>query len=469
MQIEELKKIAREHGIVGAGGAGFPTYAKMTDKADTIILNCAECEPLLKLHRQLLATHVDEILLMLNEVRETIGAKEAVIGIKSEYVSTVKAVKEELVKYPGLRLCELKAAYPAGDEVVLIYEATGRVIKPGGIPIDENVVVFNVETMYNLYRAVHLNVNVTNKIVSIVGEIDRPLTVRVPLGTTLPEAVALAGKPTVKDPAYVIGGPMMGFLGSEKTVVTKTTNAIIILPKDHPIVLKMHKNLEVEKRRASSSCCQCRTCTDLCSRHNLGHPIEPHKIMRAVANNDLSDMSVFMNAAYCSGCGLCEKFACPQGLSPKSIVQQFKGGLRAAGIKPEKLEPAPVPEDRSFKQVPSHRLEQRLGIAQYDVDAPFLDTTPESDFVKIQMSQHIGAPAVPVVKAGESVNKGQMIAEAADGLSVPVHSSVWGVVQSVSDKEIVIRGTGMPEEERQRLKSLGLLYETQELWLNRRS
>ncbi len=102
------------------------------------------------------------------------------------------------------------------------------------------------------------------------------------------------------------------------------------------------------------------------------------------------------------------------------------------------------------------------------MDAPFLDTTPESDFVKIQMSQHIGAPAVPIVKAGEEVVKGQMIAEAADGLSVPVHSSVWGTVQSVSDKEILIRGTGMPEEERQRLKSLGLLYETQELWLNRR-
>ena len=70
-----------------------------------------------------------------------------------------------------------------GDEVVLIYEATGRVIKPGGLPIDENVVVYNVETMYNLYRAVHLNIPVTNKLVSIVGEIDHPLTVRVPLGT----------------------------------------------------------------------------------------------------------------------------------------------------------------------------------------------------------------------------------------------------------------------------------------------
>lgn len=457
MNIDELKEIARDRGIVGAGGAGFPTYAKMTHRADTVILNCAECEPLLKLHRQLLATHVEEILQMLDEVRDTLDAKEAVVGIKSEYVSTVSAVKDELKNYPNIRLCELRAEYPAGDEVILIYEATGRVIKPGGIPIDENVVVFNVETMYNLYRAVHLKVAVTNKIISIVGEIDKPLTVRVPLGTTLPEAVALAGKPTIKDPAYIIGGPMMGYLGNEKMVVTKTTNAIIILPKDHPAVTRMQKNLEIEKRRASSSCCQCRTCTDLCSRHNLGHPIEPHRIMRAVANNDTSDLNIFINAAYCSGCGLCEKYACPQGLSPKSIIQEFKRGLRAAGIKADKVEAAEVNPDRAYKKVPSHRLENRLDLAKYDIDAPFIDTTPESDYVRIQLSQHIGAPAIPVVQAGDKVNKGQMIAKAAEGLSVPVHSSVWGVVEKVTDTEIRIRGTGMPEEERQRLRSLGML------------
>ena len=152
MQIDELKSIARENGIVGAGGAGFPAYAKMTDKADTVILNCVECEPLLKLHRQLLAAHTEEIIGMLDEVREAFGAKEAVVGIKSEYVTTIKAVEAVLGKFPKVRICALKAAYPMGDEVVLIYEATGRVIKPGGLPIDENVVVYNVETMYNIIQ-----------------------------------------------------------------------------------------------------------------------------------------------------------------------------------------------------------------------------------------------------------------------------------------------------------------------------
>lgn len=439
MLIDELKEIAREHGIVGAGGAGFPSYAKMTEKADTVILNCVECEPLLKLHKQLLAAHAEEIVQMLDEVRETLGAKEAVVGIKSEHVNTIRVLNEVIRDYPGVRLCTVRPTYPMGDEVILIYEATSRVIKPGGLPIDENVVVYNTETMYNLYRAVHLQVPVTNKLVSIVGEIDHPLTVRVPLGTTVKEAISLAGKITVKNPAYIMGGPMMGHLGTESTVITKTTNAIIILPDDHKVVMRINKNLDIERRRAASSCCQCRTCTEMCPRHALGHPIEPHRIMRAVANHDTSDLSVYVNAAYCSSCGLCENYACPQSLSPRSVIAEFKNGLRAAGVRPEKLEPAEVIADRELKKVPVQRLKAKLGLSEYDVPAPFVDTTPTTKFVKILMSQHIGAPAKPVVKAGDHVKKGQKIADAAEGLSVAIHCSIDGVVEKVSEKEITVR------------------------------
>ena len=439
MLIDELKSIARDNGIVGAGGAGFPAYAKMTEKADTVILNCVECEPLLKLHRQLLATHTKEIITMLDEVRQAFGAKEAVVGIKNEYKATIDALNEILPDFPNVRICGLKAAYPMGDEVVLIYEATGSVIRAGGLPIEENVVVYNVETMYNLYRAGHLNIPVTNKLVSIVGEIDRPLTVRVPLGTTVREAIALAGHVTCADPAYLMGGPMMGRLGTENTVITKTTNAIIILPKDHPVIAKMNKKLEIERKRASSACCQCRTCTDMCPRHALGHPIEPHKVMRAVANADTSDLSVYTNTAFCSGCGVCEKYACPQGLSPKSIIQNLKGGLRGAGVKVEPVESTGVIEDRELRKVPVHRLAARLGLSRYDVEAPFIDTTPSTAYVRIQMSQHIGAPAVPTVTVGEMVKKGQKIAEAAEGLSVSIHCSIDGIVEEVSDREVVVR------------------------------
>lgn len=439
MLINELKDIAREYGVVGAGGAGFPSYAKMTDKADTVILNCVECEPLLKLHRQLLAMHAEEIIQMLDEVRQTLGAKEAVIGVKDTHVRTIQTIADVIKSYPNVRICAVRATYPMGDEVILIYEATGRVIKPGGIPIDENVVVYNTETMYNLYRAVHMQIPVTNKLVSIVGEIDHPLTVRIPLGTTVREAVSLAGKVTTDHPAYVMGGPMMGKLGTENTVITKTTNAIIILPDDHKVVRRINKNLSIERKRAASSCCQCRTCTEMCPRHALGHPIEPHRIMRALANQDTSDLSVYTNAAYCSSCGLCENYACPQGLSPRSVIAEFKNGLRAAGVRSENPEMREVDPERELKKVPVKRLKAKLGLYSYDVPAPFIDTTPTTKYVKIQMSQHIGAPARPFVKANERVKKGQKIADAAEGLSVAIHCSIDGVVEKVDEKEVVVR------------------------------
>lgn len=440
MLIDELKSIAREYGIVGAGGAGFPAYAKMTEKADTVILNCVECEPLLKLHRQLLAGYTEEIIGMLDTVREALGAKEAIVGIKSEYTTTIKALEEILPDYPKVRICSLQASYPMGDEVILIYEATGRVIKPGGLPIDEGVVVYNVETMYNLYKAVDKKEAVYKKLVSIVGEIDTPKTIWVPVGTCVKDAVALAGRVTVNDPVYVMGGPMMGRLGTDNTLITKTTNAIIILPKDHSLPMRMVKNLAVERNRAASICCQCRACTDLCSRHMLGHPIEPHLVMRGVANRDISNLTPYLNSAYCSGCGICEEYACPQGLSPRSIIQEFKAGLRSAGIKVEKIQPAPVEADRDYKKLPVHRLMARLGLLPYNVAAPFEEGEHLVKKVKIPMSQHIGAPAVPIVVKGEKVEKGQKIAEARDGLSVPVHSSISGTVQKVNEREIVIEG-----------------------------
>ena len=431
MLINELKDIAREYGVVGAGGAGFPSYAKMTEKADTVILNCVECEPLLKLHRQLLAMHAEEIIQMLDEVRETLGAKEAVIGVKDTHVHTIQIITDVIKNYPNVRVCAVRATYPMGDEVILIYEATGRVIKPGGIPIDENVVVYNTETMYNLYRAVHMQIPVTNKLVSIVGEIDHPLTVRIPLGTTVREAVSLAGN--------VMGGPMMGKLGTENTIITKTTNAIIILPKEHQVVRRMNKNLNIERKRAASSCCQCRTCTEMCPRHALGHPIEPHRVMRALANQDTGDLSVYMNTAYCSSCGLCENYACPQGLSPRSVIAEFKNGLRAAGIRSENPKVSEVADDRELKKVPVKRLKAKLGLYSYDVPAPFIDTTPTTKYVRIQMSQHIGAPAKPFVKAGEQVKKGQKIADAAEGLSVAIHCSIDGVVEKADEREVIVR------------------------------
>jgi len=439
MTLDELKSVARDGGVVGAGGAGFPSYAKMTHKCDTIIMNCVECEPLLKLHKQLLTAHADTVVATLDELRETFGASEAVIGLKNDQTHTINVLDRITKDYPHVRVCPVTPSYPMGDEVILIYEATGRVIKPAGIPIDEGVVVYNVETVFNLHRAFHREHPVTDKIVSVVGEIDHPASVRFPIGTTVKDAIAAVGNITCENPVYIMGGPMMGRMGYEDTVITKTTNAIIILPEHHKVVTRMNPNLQIERKRAASSCCQCRTCTDLCPRHALGHPIEPHRIMRAVANHDAKDLEIFINSAYCSSCGLCEKFSCPQSLSPRSVISEFKSGLRAAGIKPEKIEnPDPVVVDRELRKAPVKRLKQRLDLARYDVPAPLHDICREISSVKIMMSQHIGAPATPVVKVGDYVKTCDLVGKAADGLSVNIHASIDGKVVEVTDKYVCI-------------------------------
>ncbi len=140
-------------------------------------------------------------------------------------------------------------------------------VRPGGLPIEEGIAVFNVETIYNVYRALEQNTPVVDKVVSIVAEVEHPVTVRVPIGCTIEEVVALAGKTTVKDPVYLVGGPMMGNIGTGSQPVTKTTNAILVLPPDHYLVKKKNSNPSIEMNRAASICCQCQMCTDLCPRH----------------------------------------------------------------------------------------------------------------------------------------------------------------------------------------------------------
>ena len=439
MEIANLSKILKENGIVGAGGAGFPTYAKLSDKADTIIMNCAECEPLLKLHRQLLKEHVHEILKAFALIAETVQAKEAIIGIKEEYESTIEALEEYIGEFPMMRIHKLPGAYPMGDEVILIYEATGKVVRPGGLPIECGVAVFNVETVYNVYRAVWENKPVMDKYVSVVGEVEHPITVRVPIGTRIRDVVAMAGKITTANPVYLLGGPMMGNFGEDYLPVTKTTNAVIVLPKDHSLVLRKTGRFATQVARAASSCCQCQCCTDLCPRHALGHPIEPHLFMRAAANKDFSNVETYINTLFCSSCGLCEMFSCPQGLSPRSMMAEFKGIVRKAGIKPPVVQPAPVSTSREYLRGWEGRLLARLGLGDYDKEAELDDVVRSAGEVKIMLSQHIGAPAAACVNVGDQVAAGDVIAKAADGLSVNIHASVSGTVQEVAKGYIIIK------------------------------
>ena len=437
---EQLKEVMRENGIVGAGGAGFPSYAKLDQSVDTIILNCAECEPLLRLHRQLLETKALEILRALDVIAKTIGVKDVYIALKKAYKDAIRAVEAELDSFENIKLATLDEVYPAGDEIILIYEVTGRVVNPGALPLSVGVNVFNVETIYNVYKALNGEA-VTEKYVTVTGEVKNPQTFIVPVGTKLSKLVEMAGGKTVNDAEYIMGGPMMGPLGSIEDYVTKTSNAIIVLPSDHYVVMKKKANSNIGIKRAMASCSQCHYCTDLCPRHMLGHPIQPHMFMRVVSNHDTRDVQPYMDAMFCSSCGLCEMYSCHQGLSPKSLIADFKANMRKNGVGvPRGVEAKPVVANREMKRVPIERLTSRMGLEPYDVSAPISDVKIKPDSVRIMMSQHVGVPATPVVKIGDKVTVGQVVGRVPDDkLGTHVHASINGTVTDVTDRYIIIK------------------------------
>ncbi len=438
MKLDELKALLKTSGVVGAGGAGFPTYAKLSDKADTVILNCAECEPLLRLHRQVMEIYTDEILCALDEILEATGAKNGIIAVKSHYTEAVKAIEVEIKDHPKLSVCKLDGVYPSGDEILLIKEVTGRTVQPGELPISVGVTVSNVETVYNVSRALK-GYPVTDKFVTVTGEVARPVTLLVPIGTRISELVEAAGGATVEEAEYISGGPMMGRIVSPRDPITKTTNAIIVLPSEHPVVLNKKRNPRVVLRRAMSVCCQCRACTELCSRHLAGYPVEPHAVMRVLSNGGKGDASTLPGAMFCSGCGLCETYSCPQGLSPRAMIDQIKAAARASGIRPPKgIKAEPISEDARYKRVSVERLTSRLGLGRYDISAP-MGGRYETDTVKVLLSQHIGAPAVPSVSEGASVKKGDVIAVSAkDALGADIHSPINGTIASVTGRYITV-------------------------------
>lgn len=441
MELQELIQAAKENGVAGAGGAGFPSYGKMDKRAKTIILNCAECEPLLKLHRQLLEKYAYEILSTLHLMAEAMESERVIIGVKEAYTATVESVKANLSSFPEISLGLLPEMYPAGDEVVLIYETTGKVVPQGSIPIEVGVAVFNVETVYNIYQALNQHEPVTKKYITITGEVKNPMTRVVPIGMSVEEVVKLAGGVTTERPVYIMGGPMTGPICSKYDVITKTSNAILVLDENHQVVLKKKNNSKISLKRAMASCCQCEMCTDLCPRNLLGHSITPHLFMRAATSGSTQDIKPFLDTMFCSSCGLCEMYSCQQGLSPRSLIAEYKAGLRANGIAvPKGVEMSPVSEAREYRKVPIHRLRARLGLEQYDAKALLDETEVQAKEVKIQLRQSIGAPAKAVVSVGERVKKGQTVGEfVPNALSLPVHSSIDGVVVSVNAKEIWIK------------------------------
>lgn len=439
MNIVEMKKALFDGGVVGAGGAGFPTHAKLSDQAESIILNCAECEPLIKVDRQLMIDYVNEVLSGMQMLVDTLGANEGIIAVKKSYKASIEAINSIISEYKSLKLHILPDIYPAGDEVVLIYETTGKVVPQGKIPILVGCVVVNVETVLNLYRKVTNDQNVITKFVTVAGLVNSPVTVEVPVGITVKELIEMAGGFSSEDNVMIMGGPMTGRICTINDIVTKTTKAVLVLPPNCPPIEKRQSTTRNNLRNAMSVCSQCSMCTSLCPRNLLGASIKPHEFMRALANGLTYNIEPFINSFFCVSCGLCEMYSCHQSLSPRRLLDEYKAGLRAKGVKVPDKPNGPVNGLREERRVPEHRLVNRLGLHSFDIPAPMKKCDTEIKEVKLLLRQCIGAPCVAVVKTGDKVIEGQMVGEPPkEALGTCLHASITGKVTAVTDNYITI-------------------------------
>lgn len=272
LSADEIRERVRAAGVVGAGGAGFPAHVKLQAQVEIFLVNAAECEPMLKVDQQLMWQQAARLVRGVQYAMTATGAREGVIALKEKYRRAIDALTPLLPD--GIRLHILPDVYPAGDEVLTIWMATGRRVAPAALPASVGVVVNNVQTVLNIARAVEQRFPVTRRTLTVNGAVARPLTVTVPIGMSLREVLALAGGATVDDPGFINGGPMMGgLITSLDNPVTKTTGGLLVLPKSHPLIQRRMQDERTVLSVARTVCEQCRLCTDLCPRHLIGHEL----------------------------------------------------------------------------------------------------------------------------------------------------------------------------------------------------
>jgi Na+-translocating ferredoxin:NAD+ oxidoreductase RnfC subunit len=422
---------------VGAGGAGFPAHVKAGASVEFVIANGAECEPLVHKDFELMLHYPQRVVDGVKLLMQATGARTGIIGVKEKNKSAIEALTGAIDEQ-RIRLHTLGDFYPSGDEYILVYEATGRLIPPQGLPLDVGIVVNNVETLYNISAAAE-GTPVIEKFITVSGAVNNPITFVAPVGLSYRDAIAIAGGASVDSFAVFVSGIMMGKLERDLDLpITKTCAGLIVLPLDHTLVQR--KSLPVERMHGigKSACDQCSYCTELCPRYTLGYDVQPHKVMRSLSFTATGEDIWNQYAQLCCGCGLCTLYACPEYLFPKEACDKGRHDLKEKGIKwdgPMEVTPHPMYE---YRRTPLKQLIQRLGIDEYDGPTPFqkIDCRPAS--VSLPVSQHIGAPAQPVVKVGQSVSRGELIADIpGEELGARLHSSISGVVRAVGENIVI--------------------------------
>jgi len=379
-----LKDQLRECGVVGAGGAGFPTYVKAESQVEFMIANGAECEPLLHKDAELMKHFPVEIVAGMKLMMQAVGATRGKFGIKTKNAQALEAIRSQIDG--EIDLVELGDFYPSGDEYELVYTATGRLIPAAGIPLQVGCVVNNVETLYNVHLAAQ-KIPVTRKFVSVTGAVNRPKSFWVPVGASFRDLIALAGGASVADFAFFVSGIMMGTLSfNPDEVVTKTTGGLIVLPRDHYLITRMQRPVEAMHHIGKSACDQCSYCTEFCPRYLLGYEVMPHQVMRSLGFTATGREIWNQMAELCCACGLCTLYACPEDLYPKEACDRSKADLRAAGTRFIQQKPVVVHPMKEYRRVPLAQLRKRLKVEEYEAETPYVETDLRPAAVRIPLN-----------------------------------------------------------------------------------
>ena len=322
---EEIINKVKEAGVVGMGGAGFPTHVKLSpkepEKIEYIIANCAECEPYLTADYRRMIENPTELIEGMRIILQLFDNAKAIFGIENNKPDCIEKLQELVKDEPRMEVCPLETKYPQGGERQLIFATTGRSINSKMLPADAGCIVDNVETIISIYNAVKLGKPVMTRVSTITGDaITNPGNFLYSIGTNYAELVEAAGGFKVEQPKKIIsGGPMMGFsMFSLDIPTTKTSSSLLCFAKDEVAQLE------------PSACINCGRCVEACPEQLI-----PSRLAK-FANNGASDMFEKWYGLECVECGSCS-FACPArrqlAQSIKTMKKQVLAAKRAAAAK----------------------------------------------------------------------------------------------------------------------------------------
>lgn len=309
---EEILERVGAMGIVGMGGATFPSKVKLSlpagKTAEYLIINGVECEPFLTADHRVMMEHSEELLVGIEILRKALNGPKAIIGIEVNKPDAIERLSSLCKNYEGITVCPLKEKYPQGGEKQLIAAVTGRQVPAGGLPIAVGAVVQNVGTVLAVYEAVQKNKPLVERVVTVTGpNVRKPCNLLVRVGTPVSQLVEYAGGLPEDTARVVSGGPMMGkALRDLSSPVTKGTSGVLLLPDS------------LAGRKEASNCIRCGKCVEACP---MG--LEPYLLCRLAKREDLDRMAGD-EVMSCIECGSCS-FTCPAHIPLLDYIRMGKG------------------------------------------------------------------------------------------------------------------------------------------------